>query len=48
MCGAAMNQHPHKVDFSKVGEMPGDPIFDGVVMGVHQCAGCGNVAMRPV
>jgi NAD(P)H-dependent FMN reductase len=46
-CGRPMNQHAQKVDFSAIGQMPADPVFHGVVQEVHQCAGCGNVQMRP-
>jgi NAD(P)H-dependent FMN reductase len=46
-CGMPMNQHAQKVDFSAIGQMPADPVFYGVVQGIHQCAGCGNVQMRP-
>jgi hypothetical protein len=46
-CGMPMNQHAQKVDFSAFGQMPADPVFLGVVQEIHQCAGCGNVQMRP-
>jgi NAD(P)H-dependent FMN reductase len=44
-CGAAMNQHAEKVDFSSA--TGADPVFYGTVQQVHQCAACGNVQMRP-
>jgi NAD(P)H-dependent FMN reductase len=45
-CGAPMNQHAEKVDFSS-SPSTGDPVFFGTVQQIHQCAGCGNVQMRP-
>jgi NAD(P)H-dependent FMN reductase len=44
-CGMPMNQHAQKVDFSS--PMTADPVFYGTVQEIHQCAGCGNVQMRP-
>ena len=45
-CGTPMNQHAEKVDFSSSTTMS-DPVFYGTVKEVHQCAGCGNVELRP-
>jgi predicted RNA-binding Zn-ribbon protein involved in translation (DUF1610 family) len=47
-CGAAMNQHATKVDYSAAQQLPGeaDPTFHGVVQEVHQCPDCGNVELR--
>ena len=45
-CAAPMNQHAQKVDFSAVGHMPVDPVFQGIVQEVHQCGSCGNVQLR--
>src|SRR5438067_4968737 len=47
-CGAAMNQHATKVDYSAGQQTPEtvDPAFHGVVQEVHQCASCGNVELR--
>jgi predicted RNA-binding Zn-ribbon protein involved in translation (DUF1610 family) len=44
-CGTPMNQHAQKVDFSS--PMTADPVFSGTLQEIHQCAGCGNVQMRP-
>ena len=44
-CGTPMNQHAEKVDFST--STIADPVFYGTVQQIHQCAGCGNVQMRP-
>jgi len=44
-CGAPMNQHAQKVDFSS--PRTADPVFYGTLQEIHQCAGCGNVQMRP-
>jgi NAD(P)H-dependent FMN reductase/predicted RNA-binding Zn-ribbon protein involved in translation (DUF1610 family) len=48
-CGTAMNQHATKVDFGSGQAQPAlvDPAFGGVLQGVHQCPGCGNVELRP-
>jgi NAD(P)H-dependent FMN reductase len=40
MCGAPMNQHAEKMDYSA-----GD---GGVLQQVHQCPRCGNVELRPM
>jgi NAD(P)H-dependent FMN reductase len=47
-CGAAMNQHATKVDYSANHHIPRavDPAFYGVVQEVHQCAACGNTELR--
>src|SRR5262249_51691010 len=42
VCGTAMNQHAEKVDYS----VAVDPVFNGVVQQIHQCAACGNIEMR--
>ena len=44
-CGTPMNQHAEKVDFTS--STHADPVFYGTVQQIHQCAGCGNVQMRP-
>ena len=44
-CSMPMNQHAQKVDFTS--GATADPVFFGTVQEVHQCAGCGNVQMRP-
>jgi NAD(P)H-dependent FMN reductase len=38
LCGAPMNQHAQKIDYSA---------GDGVLQGVHQCPKCGNVELHP-
>jgi hypothetical protein len=45
-CGTPMNQHAEKVDFSAA-PATADPVFYGRVQQIHQCAGCGNVQVRP-
>ena len=47
-CGAEMNHHANKVDYSTGHGQPDlmDPDFDGVLQEVHQCPDCGNVELR--
>jgi uncharacterized protein (DUF983 family) len=47
-CGAEMNHHASKVDYSAGHDEPGaiDPVFNGVLQEVHQCAVCGNIELR--
>jgi NAD(P)H-dependent FMN reductase len=46
-CGTPMNQHAQKIDFIHSSANSPDPVFHGTVQEIHQCAGCGNVQMRP-
>jgi NAD(P)H-dependent FMN reductase len=43
-CGAPMNQHAQKVDFTSPNLA--DPVFYGTVQQIHQCTGCGAVQTR--
>jgi ribosomal protein S27AE len=47
-CGAEMNHHANKVDYSAGQAHPDmvDPAFNGVLKEVHQCPRCGNVELR--
>ena len=47
-CGAEMNHHANKVDYSAGHADPRaiDPVFSGVLQQVHQCPGCGNIELR--
>ena len=47
-CGATMNRHAEKVDYSWAPESPGeaDPAFDGVLVEFHTCPACGYVEER--
>ena len=47
-CGAEMNHHANKVDYSAGHDVPDavDPAFGGEVQEVHQCAACGNIELR--
>jgi len=47
-CGAEMNFHAEKVDYSRT---PGDPaevgaVFDGVLVEFHTCPECGQAEER--
>ena len=44
-CGAQMNHHAIKVDYSVV-DKTYDPAFGGVLEEVHTCPHCGKVEMR--
>ena len=45
-CGAEMNHHAMKIDYSVDDPAPIDPAFGGVVQEVHTCPACGYVALR--
>jgi C4-type Zn-finger protein len=50
-CGAEMNHHAEKIDYTAALDEPQaaeriDPYFGGVVDEVHSCAGCGSTATR--
>ena len=46
-CGAEMNHHAMKVDYSVDDPALIDTTFDGVVEETHTCPECGYIAMRP-
>lgn len=48
-CGAEMNCHAEKVDYSSEAEESGafDADFGGVVEEVHTCPACGKTETRP-
>ena len=47
-CGATMNRHAEKVDYSWAPQGPAetDPAFDGVLVEFHTCPACGYVEER--
>jgi len=45
-CGAEMNHHAMKIDYSVDDPALIDPAFDGVVQEAHTCPECGRVALR--
>ena len=47
-CGAEMNHHANKVDYSAGRDEPevADLVFHGVLQEVHQCPDCGNIELR--
>lgn len=45
-CGAEMNHHAMKIDFSVDNPSIVDPAFDGVVQEAHCCPECGQTALR--
>jgi ribosomal protein S27AE len=44
-CGAEMNQHAFKIDYS-ADDQNGDVSFDGVLQEVHTCPTCGRTELR--
>lgn len=45
ICGADMNQHAFKIDFS--GDAQGDDAsFGGTLQEVHTCPACGHIELR--
>ena len=44
-CGAVMNHHADKVDYS-VEDPADDAVFGGVLEEVHTCPTCGKVQLR--
>ncbi|HYU97381.1 MAG TPA: hypothetical protein VE977_01010 [Pyrinomonadaceae bacterium] len=46
MCGAEMNHHAMKIDYSIDDSKLIDPDFDGVVEEVHTCPNCGHISLR--
>ena len=45
VCGAQMNHHAMKIDYSVEHENY-DPAFGGALQEVHTCHGCGKVELR--
>ncbi len=45
VCGAQMNHHAKKIDYSGEDENY-DPAFGGALREVHTCPGCGKVELR--
>lgn len=45
VCGAQMNHHARKIDYS-VEDENYDPAFGGALREVHTCPGCGKVELR--
>jgi C4-type Zn-finger protein len=48
VCGAEMNRHAEKVDYSWTPEEPAaaDAAFEGVLVEFHTCPACGYVEER--
>jgi hypothetical protein len=44
-CGAVMNQHAMKIDYS-VEDSSDDAAFDGALQEVHTCPQCGRTQLR--
>lgn len=44
-CGATMNHHATKIDYS-VELTATDEAFDGALEEVHTCPGCGRIELR--
>lgn len=45
-CGAQMNHHAMKIDYSVDDSVLIDPAFEGVVEEVHTCPNCGHISLR--
>jgi hypothetical protein len=45
-CGAEMNHHAMKIDYSVDDPSTVDPAFGGVVQEAHFCPECGRTALR--
>jgi ribosomal protein S27AE len=46
LCGAAMNHHADKIDYS-VEDAADDLWFGGALEEVHMCPRCGRIQVRP-
>jgi predicted RNA-binding Zn-ribbon protein involved in translation (DUF1610 family) len=44
-CGAVMNPHAIKIDYS-VPDSSGDSVFGGALEEVHTCPQCGRIQLR--
>jgi hypothetical protein len=47
-CGAEMNHHAAKIDYSHDDAAIVDPTFGGVLNEVHTCPECSKTELRPV
>ena len=45
-CGAEMNHHATKIDYSVEDSTSVDPVFDGVLKEAHTCPKCGRIELR--
>ena len=46
-CGATMNHHAMKIDYSRdVESSTDDTVFGGLVQEVHTCPNCGHIQLR--
>ena len=46
-CGAAMNHHAMKIDYTRdVESSTDDAVFGGLVQEVHTCPNCGHIQLR--
>ena len=45
VCGADMNQHAFKIDYSSL-DQNDDVSFDGTLREVHTCPHCGHIELR--
>ena len=45
-CGAEMNHHAMKIDYSIEDPAVIDPAFGGVVQEAHTCPNCGHISLR--
>ena len=45
-CGAEMNHHAMKIDYSVEDPTSVDSVFDGVLKEVHTCPNCGRIELR--
>ena len=46
-CGAQMNHHAMKIDYSVDDQTEVDPVSGGSIKEVHTCPKCGRIEMRP-
>jgi len=46
-CGAEMNHHAMKIDFSVDDRASVDEVSGGTVKEVHTCPRCGRIELRP-
>ena len=45
-CGAEMNHHADKIDYSTADATTFDPIFGGELKEAHTCPKCGDTELR--
>ncbi len=46
VCGAEMNHHATKIDYTLDDLSMVDPMFGGVLQEVHTCPECGRIELR--